>query len=71
MVGYFMVGPVAVFLVVMWFLQVLPRQSGRSDGLRRAIPVGAVLVALALGPVAAVVAAAVVGLALVGVASTF
>ncbi|MCU1688680.1 MAG: Low temperature requirement protein LtrA, partial [Jatrophihabitantaceae bacterium] len=73
-VGYAMVGPVAIFLAVMWFLQVLPPLSGRSDAARGAIPVASVLIALSplvLGPVAAVVVAATACLALVAVASTF
>lgn len=71
-VGYAMVGPVAIFLVVMWFLQVLPRLSGRSDALRIAIPVLAILIALSplmLGPIAAVAGAAAVCLSLVALAS--
>lgn len=71
--GYAMLAPVALFLLAMWFLQVLPRASGRSDALRVALPVAAVLIAaapLALGPIAAIVAAAVLALGLIAITGT-
>lgn len=74
LVGYAMVAPVAIFLIGMWFLQVQPALSGRSNALRRAIPIGSVLIALTplgLGPVAAVVVTAGLCLALVATASGF
>jgi hypothetical protein len=74
LVGYAMVAPVAIFLIGMWFLQVQPALSGRSNALRRAIPIGSVLIALTplgLGPVAAVVVTAGLCLVLVATASGF